>query len=112
MVAFRPKDLSKIARIMNEPQYAWSMNFGDSTFHDGTLQVDHRGDYPEFTDEQIATIKLEGFERADTFWYEISPPPQNPARRRDLVRILNRLPVRPFNPKKAPRLCSFLLRRL
>lgn len=92
MVALRPTDFSKVSKIINDPEYAWSMNFGDCTIAGGVLQIDHRGEYPAFTPGQIDTIAKEGFERADTHWYEITPLPQKQTDKKTLLDIFNAMP--------------------
>ena len=110
MVAFRQDDLKKISRLVSEREYAWSMNLGDTTIANGVIQVDLRGDYPTFTAKQMASIEREGFVRADTFWYEISPPPQSDEQRRSLLEIFNTLPSSTIAPsgKKPSLRMSFI----
>lgn len=99
MVAFRQPDTAKVNKLLlNEDGYAWSMNLGDCTLMDGIIQVDLRGDYPRFTARQVAAIEKEGFERADTFWYEISPPPQNGEQRSGLIKAFKTIPSSTIAP--------------
>ena len=58
-----------------DPDYLISMNLGDSTFANGVIQVDLRGDNPRFTQEELQKIDEAGLVRADTYWYEITPEP-------------------------------------
>ncbi len=66
MVAFKFPDRS----VSLEADYLVPLGLGDCTIANGVLQADL-----PLSREQIAKIEAEGFVRADTHWYEITPEP-------------------------------------